>query len=670
MNYKHILLGAAAITLASCSHDEVNNPTSNGDGHISFFVNIPKELSTKAVGDGSGITQLTAAVYNASKNNVLVESTQVDFNGTTAAVDFDLITGSEYNIVFFASNSTAMPQSGNGVYSLNLDNAELSVDYSLTSEGIQAEDYDCFYYVWKGDVDQGAVNKTIELIRPVAQINWGTSDLSSLSSAFGTNGMYIQSTLTTTPYTSVNLLSGEAQMASGQVTLPMFAIPTGETYPVSGFNYIAYQYLLMPLNGTQPQLMDFTLDVNNNGGGNTDGNTNLVLQVDNVPVQANYRTNIYGALLSGTNVFNFDLSGWSNGGIDNNLSADPVAITPKTDEEGNEYYPVTTAGNFTWMAQEVANGNNFEGANFILQNDINFTSPVTPIGSINNKFLGNFDGNGKTLYNLEITSSGNNDGTGLFGATSNPTMNSNDPMTTISNFNINGVKINSNGGMYIGAVVGSVQYTNVKNITVTGLVEIMCGNNSSNIGGVIGRIVKGEISNLVMDADEGSYISGRYKVAGLIGSTEGQVTSISDCSSNIDVTTTGTNGGYVAGIVGFAWAPTSAPLVISNCSNTGDLTQENRASNTYYIGGITGSWYNATGCKSYYINCKNTGILNSSVPQDYNLQTRNAIVGAGSNTNGFQNTAYGELYISNSMEDPGQNVASQYLGASSVLPED
>lgn len=53
-------------------------------------------------------------------------------------------------------------------------------------------------------------------------------------------------------------------------------------------------------------------------------------------------------------------------------------------------------------------------AYFMLGADITFTKPLSPIGTENNPFISNFDGNGKKLYNVAVTSTDYDD-VGFFG---------------------------------------------------------------------------------------------------------------------------------------------------------------------------------------------------------------------------------------------------------------
>lgn len=102
-------------------------------------------------------------------------------------------------------------------------------------------------------------------------------------------------------------------------------------------------------------------------------------------------------------------------------------VAEKYNEETKKTtYTIYTAEELFWLAQQVNTGNTFEGDTIILANDIDLENiPWTPIGSTesialrSNKwpnnywFRGVFDGNGKTIKNINAKS---NYCTGLFGA--------------------------------------------------------------------------------------------------------------------------------------------------------------------------------------------------------------------------------------------------------------
>ena len=76
-------------------------------------------------------------------------------------------------------------------------------------------------------------------------------------------------------------------------------------------------------------------------------------------------------------------------------------------EHGEKPYLITSAKELAFLAQEVNNGNSYEGKVFQLTKDINLNNQEwTPIGNASNSFKGIFNGSGRIIQNATITISG------------------------------------------------------------------------------------------------------------------------------------------------------------------------------------------------------------------------------------------------------------------------
>ena len=300
------ILTASAIALliggAACSNEEMMNPSNGGDGNVSFSVTIPaKSFSTRAFGDGLTANKLEYAVYDKDADNAFVSKGETTFSETTegsltTTVNINLANGRDYNIVFFASPASDSP------YTLNTATGEMTVDYSKMT-AYNSTDYDCFSTVYNTGKVTGPINDNVTLYRPVAQVNWGTSDLND-GTVNGTNGVYGDGAANLCTAVSVkgvnnvlNILTGERSNSAdfdGNVTFDNAARPTGETFPVepTTYQYLSMQYLLVP---EESSVVDLELTAY---AGQTSTDAQSTVTVTNAPVQANYRTNIYGALLT------------------------------------------------------------------------------------------------------------------------------------------------------------------------------------------------------------------------------------------------------------------------------------------------------------------------------------------------------------------------------------
>ncbi len=183
----------------------------------------------------------------------------------------------------------------------------------------------------------------------------------------------------------------------------------------------------------------------------------------------------------------------------------------------DDVYEIGTTTAFKWFANEVNTGSNyFDGKTVKLTNDIDLNNEEwTPIGSISQEhgFMGNFDGNGKTIKNLEIANiTPDSDGyvyAGLFGITEGTESDEN----YIKNLTIENVNISTDGNI-VAAAIAYPSYTTVEDIIVKGDVEINGGDYTAGILAYTRRCYNAK--NLVITANSASAITGEQTVGGVI----------------------------------------------------------------------------------------------------------------------------------------------------------
>ena len=296
---KNILFATSAALLlfgaVSCTQEDINNP-SQGDGNVTFTVELPGDMGTRAFGDGYTAKNLEMAVYNASGDLVYEpEAVTFDEGSLTKEVKLDLAQGVEYKIAFFAHSKA------DGGYTFSAANKTITANYAAMATKYNTDAFDCFYALFStGKITKPFIGN-VKLNRPVAQINWGTSDLKAAAvvaeSAYGKDAnneaknLYTQ--ISTVAGNTLNVLTGEVS-GEAEVKFPYLTRPVDEDFLVKPetYRYLSMQYLLVPADATT---IDLTLEAANNAAATTPMKS---LTVSNVPVQANYRTNIYGKLLT------------------------------------------------------------------------------------------------------------------------------------------------------------------------------------------------------------------------------------------------------------------------------------------------------------------------------------------------------------------------------------
>ena len=262
---------AAAVLATSCAKELQDVAT--GDATVTFTVGTP-EIATRAYSDGTTATELQYAVYNA-KGELLEDLTGTQGINISTTVELKLTTGNTYTVAFWA-DSQAAP------YTVDFANKSVSVDYT----GVKSnnENLDAFY-AWYTFTVTGAQTETVELKRPFAQLNVGTADYEASEKAG-----YVPTASTVTVknvFSTLNFATGAVEGETA-VTFGENAIPAGETFPVSGYDYLAMNYLLVATDKALVEV-EFTY---------TDGSNAKTRTVGSVPVQRNYRTNIYGNILT------------------------------------------------------------------------------------------------------------------------------------------------------------------------------------------------------------------------------------------------------------------------------------------------------------------------------------------------------------------------------------
>ena len=277
---------ALLLSTASCADEKFVDELSGGETTVTFNAQLPAGLLTRAAGDGLTATTLSYAVYEHEKATpVITSEDEVTFENRQATVSLRLAAGKTYDFLFWA-DSYGKDAEGNP-YTVNFDAQTLTVDYAEALSNEEARDA----FFGKATVAvKGAMSENIILKRPFAQLNIGTNDMAEAQASGLNTGALKSSVKVSGIFNSMNLMTGMVD-GSTDVTFGSNAIPK-EKFTVEGneYDYLALNYLLV---SDQKGLVkcEFTY---------SDGATNETRTIDNVPVQRNYRTNIFGSLLTGS----------------------------------------------------------------------------------------------------------------------------------------------------------------------------------------------------------------------------------------------------------------------------------------------------------------------------------------------------------------------------------
>lgn len=281
-------IAAAALLVTSCN-DEMDNGLKTGDeGTVTLTAQLPSEMGTRAFADGLTAKHLQYAVYEAGQSTplkvfgdettVVGEAEMVDLK---KSVTLKLTSGKSYDVIFWADATTDSP------YTFDPATQKVSVDYSKVNNN--SDNCDAFFKKETITVS-GNQSVDVKLTRPFAQVNIGTDDFDAAKAS----GLEVtQTEVVAKAFATLNLATGKVADEADR-TFTMKAIPTasdGEFPVAGGYKYLSMDYLLVGADKA-------TVDVAFNYGGPQSRT------FTNVPVQRNYRTNIYGSLLTNTTDFN------------------------------------------------------------------------------------------------------------------------------------------------------------------------------------------------------------------------------------------------------------------------------------------------------------------------------------------------------------------------------
>ena len=284
---------ALLLTTASCTDEQMAGGASGSEAMVTFTAQLPQGLQTRAAGDGLTATTLSYAVYqHDTKTPLITSKDEVTFENGQATLSLRLAAGQSYDFLFWAD--AYGQDAADAPYTLDFNTQTLSVDYTGALSNEEARD--AFFANVQALEVKGAVKQDVTLKRPFAQLNIGTDDMDEAQASGMATGSLKTSVKVAKIYQKLNLMDGQVS-GNTEVTFEANNIPQ-ETFTANGqtYSYLALNYLLVD---TKKDLVncEFTY---------TDGKLDNTMTIDNVPVQRNYRTNIFGSLLTGS--VDFDIT--------------------------------------------------------------------------------------------------------------------------------------------------------------------------------------------------------------------------------------------------------------------------------------------------------------------------------------------------------------------------
>lgn len=305
---KKVLFGSmltlGLVSLASCSNEDA--PVAAGPDGVTFSLRLPGDMGSRgsfgdgdADGDRAELDNLQWTVYEVAQDGtpaiVFSEGRGAfDASQTQESVTIALAKGKTYQVVFYADDK-------DNTFATYAD-GKVSVDYDKAASNTAAEDV----FIGKSSVFtvSGAHVETVTLTRPFAQLNWGTDDKAAAAIAPLINSetapLSAAVSVTAGLFGSMDVLTGEVSdpvSESVQFDAVLLKDAPMQAFPVQKDDATAAPYALVAMNYllTGDGTIDCSLSFNNGLS---------PVEVSSAPVKVNFRTNIYGSLLTSPGIFN------------------------------------------------------------------------------------------------------------------------------------------------------------------------------------------------------------------------------------------------------------------------------------------------------------------------------------------------------------------------------
>ena len=283
-------LAAAMMVAGACQKSDIN--AVEGDtAEVTFTVELPAELSTKAIGDGTSATELYYAVFSEDGKYVksLAQTAPAAVVGKVAQLKLQLVKHYTYTVVFWA-------QAPGAPYTFTPETATVKVSYKGNAND---EKRDAFCQVQTVVVpDASTFSENVYLRRPFAQINFGARDYAPIAELGLSMTSTVQISGLADTYDILNgTVSGDASTELAAAAVPAEKLVAGG----QEYGYVSMNYILAPVNEydadgkvvvAQSELANVSATFTYNGN-------NVQVDVPNVPFQRNFRTNILGTFFTG-----------------------------------------------------------------------------------------------------------------------------------------------------------------------------------------------------------------------------------------------------------------------------------------------------------------------------------------------------------------------------------
>lgn len=281
------LLMTMPLFIASCSNEDM--AITEETVEVNFCAELPKRMGTRATSTLSVDKVYCAVFENDTEITTLREVITIE-NGSDIVFSPRLIKGRTYDVVFWAAKD--------GSYNVE----DMTSITRNSNANMDEENFDAFTAHTSITVNNSTQEKDITLTRPLAQLNMGVTqeDWNGVASENTFNMTPTSITISLTGKDTFNALTGSPIGADKNVTYNL---------SVSGHDFMCaeetYKNIAMCYVFPDAQKENFDITYTIYDQSENAIRENVVIYA--VPLEANYKTNVVGGLLTGTVTYNISL---------------------------------------------------------------------------------------------------------------------------------------------------------------------------------------------------------------------------------------------------------------------------------------------------------------------------------------------------------------------------
>lgn len=240
-----------------------NNLEDTDTVEVCFITSFPTE--TRSFGKGEQINTLVVGVLDTQKEEI--KRLEFEIDGNVADVKLSLVKNHTYSFVFWAYDSNLNIYDLDDLTAIRMKALPEAVTFQM------AEAADAFFAAEENVTINGNNRRYIELLRPLAQINIGTTG-APIQASFKTYGA------PDTFYPFSNTVSGTKDFIwnFSETTTKKFSVEDNE------YNYLTMGYVFAPSTATDISV-ELTL---------SEGESSKTVEFPQVTIEANCKSNIAG----------------------------------------------------------------------------------------------------------------------------------------------------------------------------------------------------------------------------------------------------------------------------------------------------------------------------------------------------------------------------------------